>query len=188
MAIRVLTARLPLAALALTLGACDDPLALPPPSSANAVDTVTVYALTGTSLSLPSGLDIVSGGPARTDRAEPFDLAFDLTAGGAVLYPAAAIGVNTDAALLVATQPFDQVLTAPTEGFQRDSGVTVTAGMVLVARSRSTNQACALLGSLPRYAKLEVLAINPSARSITLKTLINANCGYRDLEPGFPEN
>ena len=47
---------------------------------------------------------------------------------------------------------------APDEGFQRDTAVTIAADAVLVVRSRSSNQACSLLGSLPRYGKAEEIA------------------------------
>jgi len=167
--------------------ACNDPLALPLPSFENALDTVTIHALTGTALTLPSGFDIVNGAPARTDRAEPFDFAFDMNGDVALLYPAAALGVNTDAALQLSTLDFAAITTAPTEGFQRDSAVTISTGTVLIARSRSTNQACALLGSLPRYGKFRILTVDPAARAVIIETLINTNCGYRDLEPGLPE-
>lgn len=169
--------------------ACNDPLALPPPQSENVVDTVTIHALRGTALTLPSGFDIVSRAPTRTDRAEPFDFAFDINdAGVALLYPAAVLGVSTDAALLVSTQDFTAITTAPTEGFQRDSAVSVSNGTVVIARSRTTNQACSILGSLPRYGKFRILTVDATTRAVTIETLINTNCGYRDLEPGLPES
>lgn len=176
-------------AAALVLTGCEDPLALPPPSFQNTLDTATIYALRGTDLTLPSGFDIVNGAPSRTDRAEPFDIAFDLADDGrALLYPAFALGVNTDAAVLISSDTFDGLVTAPSEGYERDTAVAVTPGTVFVGRSRSTNQACALLGSLPRYGKFRVLSVNTTARSITIESLINANCGYRDLVVGYPEN
>ena len=168
---------------------CDDPLALPPPQFTNVLDTAVLYALRGTALTLPSGYDVVAGAPARTDRAEPFDFAFDIADDGrALLYPAFAIGVSTDAGLVTSGIAFEAILEAPTEGFQRDTAVVVVPDDVLVVRSRSTNQACALLGSLPRYGKLRVLALDPTARTLTFEVLINSNCGYRGLQPGLPED
>jgi hypothetical protein len=168
---------------------CDDPLALPPPQFANALDTAVLHALRGTALTLPSGYDVVAGAPARTDRAEPFDFAFDIADDGrALVYPAAAIGVNSDAGVAETALDFEAIEAAPSEGFQRDTAVAVAPGTVLIVRSRSTNQACALLGSLPRYGKLRVLALDGVARTVTFEVLVNANCGYRALQPGLPEN
>jgi hypothetical protein len=178
-----------LALPALAAVACDNPLALPPAQFANTLDTAVVYALRGTALALPSGFDIVNAGPARTDRSEAFDFAFDIADdGAAIIYPANALGVTTDAALLVSDQTFESVLTAPTDGFQRDTAVTVVVGTVLIGRSRVSNVGCALVGALPRYGKFRVLAVDLGTRALTLETLINTNCGYRDLEPGLPEN
>ena len=58
---------------------CDNTLALPPATIPNVVDTVTLHALLGTAIELPSGFDVVLGRAARTDRpTEGFDIAFDL--------------------------------------------------------------------------------------------------------------
>ncbi|MEX1051106.1 MAG: hypothetical protein WEC54_06095, partial [Gemmatimonadales bacterium] len=72
--------------------------------------------------------------------------------------------------------------------FQRDTAVTVVVGTVLIGRSRASNVGCVVVGALPRYGKFRVLAVDIGTRALTLETLINTNCGYRDLEPGLPEN
>jgi hypothetical protein len=36
------------------------------------------------------------------------------------------------------------------------------------------------------YGKFEVLAIDTTARRVDLRVLVDQNCGYRGLEPGFP--
>ena len=38
------------------------------------------------------------------------------------------------------------------------------------------------------YGKIEILAIDPVARSVTFRYLVNNNCGYLGLEPGLPRN
>jgi hypothetical protein len=57
---------------------------------------------------------------------------------------------------------------------------------VFIGRSRNTSGNCYYLGSLPRYGKFRVVAVDVPNRTITLETLVNVNCGYRKLEPGFP--
>lgn len=171
------------------LSACDNPLALPPPSFENRVDTVTIFALTGTPIQQPSAYDIINRTPARTDRAQAFDFAFDLdSAGRAVLLPTRALGLTAQAGIAVQTAPFDSVVRAPDEGFVEDSIVRIREGDVFVGRSRVSPEQCALLGSLPRYGKFRVLTVDPSARAVTFELLVNANCGFRNLQPGFPES
>ena len=36
--------------------------------------------------------------------------------------------------------------------------------------------------------KFEILEIDAVARTVTIKTLVNENCGYIGLEPGLPED
>lgn len=168
--------------------ACGDPLALPPARFENTVETVVLYALEGTDIRLPSAYDVINRRTARIDRFQPFDFAFDLDAGGTpLLLPSVFLGVFPGSGILRPEASFEGVISAPTDGFTADSAVAIAVGDVFVVRSR-TEQCSALLGSLPRYGKFRVLAVDPATRTITLEALVNANCGYRDLQPGFPEN
>ena len=63
-----------------------------------------------------------------------------------------------------------------------DSAVPVALGDRFIVRSRVV---CTSLG-VPLYGKLEVLAFQDS--TITFRTLVNENCGYKDLLPGLPAN
>lgn len=168
--------------------ACHNPLALPPPLFNNTVDTAEIFALQGTDVTLPSAFDVVSGKVARTDLAQPFDFAFDIDSTDTpVLYPEGALGISPDAGIAIVSQPFDSITTAPTTTtFQADSAVAIALGTVFIARSRVAGQNCSISGSLPRYGKFRVLAIDRGARSLTLQMLIDLNCGYRSLEPGTP--
>jgi hypothetical protein len=166
--------------------ACDDQLQLIPATNSNAVDTVTIYALRGTAVALPSGYDVPQKSAARTDVAQ-FDFAFDLDGGGeSLIYPAGALGLERGPGILRADQDFDSLKTAPTTGYVDSVAVAVPPGTVFVVRSRPYLIGCELTGELPRYGKFRVLAVDPSARSLTLETLVNQNCGYRSLEPGLP--
>jgi hypothetical protein len=171
---------------ALTATACDSPLDVPAASDTNVVSTVTLFALRGTSLALPSAYDIVARSVAHTDRVEAFDFAVDLADnGGALVYPAGALGLPKSAGLLVSAG-FDTITSAPLTGFVTDSVLPVGVGTVFVGKSRPNGLNCALAGSLPRYGKFLVLAVDPVARSITFQVLVDANCGYRGLQPGIP--
>jgi len=169
------------------LVACGTGTTLPPPRIENLVDTTTLYALSGTSIHLPSGFDVVSGTAVRTDRDYPLDFAFDLdTAGTATLWPAGMLGLIGTPGLLRSDQAFADVLSAPLDGYVSDSLLIVDEGAVFVARSRASSSLCTLSSSLPRYGKFHVLAIDRQARSVTLEFLVDQNCGYRGLEPGLP--
>ena len=64
-----------------------------------------------------------------------------------------------------------------------DKPVALAAGRVFFARSALPNN-CFL--GIPNYAKLEVLSFNAAQRSVIFRILVDANCGYRGLEPGIP--
>ena len=170
-----------------SLSACNDPFDLGRAFFENSVDTTTIFALRGTAIQLPSAFDIVVNQTARTDRAEPFDFAFDIDANGrAVLLPARTLGFSVNAGILVSDSTFDAVTDAPLEGYTDSIAVAIQVGDIFVARSRVTNAQCGLLGSLPRYGKFRVLVIDTQQRLLTVETLVNINCGFRGLEPGTP--
>ena len=39
---------------------------------------------------------------------------------------------------------------------------------------------------MPKYGKLEILGFQDS--TVTFRSLVNDNCGYKDLLPGLPDN
>lgn len=169
------------------LAACGTGTTLPPSRIENLVDTTTLYALSGTSIHLPSGFDVVGGTAVRTDRDYPLDFAFDLdTTGAAAIWPAGMLGLSGTPGLLRSNQAFSDVLSAPLDGYVTDSLLTIDEGTVFVARSRPSSSLCTLSSSLPRYGKFHVLAIDRQERSVTLEFLVDENCGYRGLEPGLP--
>jgi hypothetical protein len=97
------------------------------------------------------------------------------------------LGGSRTAGTLVRSESFDDVTRAPLEDYVTDSTRVITEGMVLVGRSRSSSVGCPItVGSLPRYAKLEILEIDDDARTLTLRLMVNLNCGYRDLVEGIP--
>lgn len=174
-------------AVVLVAAGCDDPFELPPALFENVVDTTTIFALRGTAITLPSAFDIVGNSKARTDRAEPFDFAFDIdSTGQPVVLPAGALGLTAEAGLIMSDTGFDALVTAPVTGYVIDSAVAITTGTVFIGRSRLSNSQCALLGSLPRYGKFRVIEIDTQGRALVVEGLVNENCGFRSLEPGIP--
>ncbi|HKU61434.1 MAG TPA: hypothetical protein VJQ44_09485 [Gemmatimonadales bacterium] len=181
--LRPLLLLLPLAALA----ACSDSNSLADPTDENVVEENTIGSLKYTPITTASGYSI-STGPIRTDQTGELDFAFDIdgdpATGQPVLLPRAVLGIvssgSADPGIQKTTQEFDKITEAPSNGYITDQKVPVAVGDRLLVRSRVI---CSI--GVPIYAKLEVLSIEDA--EIHFKVLTDQNCGYRGLEPGFPD-
>lgn len=178
---------LSLAATAATAAACGDPFGLPRPSFQNVVDTVSLYALSGTPIATPSAYRMEFRQVVRTDQTTQFDFAFDIdTAGRALLLPTGAMRLGRASGTQVSSVPFDSVRLAPDRGYDLDSALVLNVGTVAILQSRPTSCAFSVAGAFFFYAKLEVVAVDTAARRLDLHILVDQNCGYRGLEPGLP--
>ncbi len=174
------------------IAACGNPLGLPAAYSTNQVDSlVSLYALSGTPVSLPSGYSIypfIGKHVVRTDQGNSFDFAFDIdTTGQAKLLPTGPLKLGKSGLQISALQ-FDSIKIAPTSGYKEDSAQVVNVNSVLILHSSPLTCPFGLPGVY--YAKLHVLAIDttstPNGRRIDFEILNDLNCGYRGLEPGLP--
>ena len=175
-------------AVAVALG-CGDPLGLPRPGIPNVVDTVSLYALSGTPIATPSAYRLDLKLPVRTDQSSLFDFAFDIdTTGRARLLPTGALGLTRSSGGQVMAVPFDSIHVAPDRSYQLDSALVVDVGDVAVMHSQPAT--CSFGIPAFFYAKLRVLAVDttagPNGRRIDFEILVDANCGYRGLDPGLP--
>ncbi len=176
------------AAAGLGQGACNSESLLPEAGYLNVVDTVTLYALRGTEVTLPSGYDVANRTTSRTDVAT-FDFAFDInTAGQGVALPAGALRLAREPGSAPVTTPFDSIIEAPESGYLDSLPVPIAPGTVFVVRSRFLLAGCEFAGAVPRYGKFRVMEIDPALRRLKLQALVNRNCGYRGLQPGNPPN
>lgn len=166
-------------------GGCGSTLGPPQATSENVVDTVTLYAASGTPVGSPSAYDVFGGVRVRTDVTPVFDFLFDMTDSGAKLYPPGALPGLARTGALQLGGAFDAITSAPTGGWNDSSAIGVIPGTVVLARSRAVNCGYAFLSV---YAKLEVLALDTLSRSISFQILSDINCGYRDLTPGIPKH
>jgi len=170
--------------------ACGNPSGLAAYTS-NKPDTVTIYALSGTPVALPSGYSIPAQAAVRTDAAPSFDFAFDIdTAGRALLLPTGALKLGQQSGLQISTQQFDSIKFAPTGGYHLHSAQVLTDSTVLIAHS--TLVTCSFGVQTYYYAKLHVLAIDttsgPNGRRLQFVILADLNCGFRGLQEGLPRN
>ncbi len=171
------------------IAACGNPLGLPAAFISNVVDTVHVYALSGTPVSLPSGYSIFSRRAVRTDQGQPFDFAFDLdTTARATLLSTGAMKLGPGSGLQISAMQFDSIKIAPTTNYKQDSAQVVNINSVLILHSTTVTCPYGLPGVY--YSKLHVLDIDttstPNGRRIDFEILSDLNCGYRGLQPGVP--
>lgn len=174
--------------------ACDDPFALEA-TLETVRDTLTVFAMSGTTPAYPSALDARTGFIVRIEPDIAFDVAFDLNPDGSVrVIPARLISqtkiefgqqiATQSVALQVPTGTFDAITIAPTSGYKVDSLVTVDPGEPVVLRVESSS--CFLSPVL--FAKFVVDSVNVGTRQIFFRTVRNPNCGFRSFQPGVPRD
>ena len=168
--------------------ACSDPNELAPPADKNFVDTLSLFALSGTSVQSPSGYSVLDGA-VRTDRTTSFEFAYDIAINGidTVRYflPQAVLDLqvnnSVNPGLQRRAEGFDTIRRAPSNGYITSDSLEVDSGQVYIVRSRLV---CGIGVSL--YSKIEILKFVDSTRTVDLKVLANTNCGYKRLTPGFP--
>lgn len=166
------------------LAACPEDFGPLAPDMVNEVDTLSLWALSGSQLHLPSAYDLKTRSAVRPYQTVAFDFAFDLTpTGEARLFPSDALGLTGRSGLQMTTSAFPAVLVAPTGGYVDSSAVDIAADAVVLVQSRPDN---CFVGVVPYYAKLHVLTVDLVERRLDIEILTDANCGYRGLEPGLP--
>ena len=192
---RSLTSAIVPVAAALVVVGCGDVPGLPAAIYPNRTDSlVSVYALTGTPVTSPSGYLIVDRRVVRTDIiGATFDFVFDIDSlGRAVLFPTGAVNLGRQSGAQISSLPFDSLRSAPSSGYKVDSAVVLTIGSVVALHSRSVQCSFDFQPVHNYFAKLLVLDIDttssPTGRRIDLRVLTNINCGYRGLEPGLPRS
>jgi len=162
---------------------------LPPAGIPNIIDTSTLYALQGTNIPTVSAYDIANARPTRLELGQSFDFAVDVAGNGrAIIIPAGVLGIPTEAGVQSTDEAFSSITKAPLEDYIQDNTITVAVNGVFLAQSRVTIEFCRFVGAVPRYGKFKVVAIDTQARTVQLESLVNLNCGYRDLTEGIPEN
>lgn len=191
------TAALRAATLTLLLAGCGTDLTLPPATAPITTQQITLFAITNTPVSTSSAYDMLNLFEVRVDQSNGFDFAFDLrfdSAYGigkpgdtvAVLIPRGALGFVTDPGLMAlpGIYNFDSLQVAPSGGYTRDKAVAIHEGNTLYAASRI--QTCNFGFTLPHYAKLLIQKIDLAAYSVTIRVVIDPNCGYRQVNSGVP--
>jgi hypothetical protein len=175
------------------LSACGS-LTRPKAQTENSTDTLTVYALNHTPVAAPVGIWLFGRTSSVISSNFNFDLAFDLDSlGNATMYTVRYIAGTLSGAHSVSVQRYtggyDALLKAPSTGYITDSLFTTKVGDVF-AISTSDPSACSFsIYSSVIYAKLEVMDINPVARTVKARFTVDPNCGFFSLIPsGIPKD
>lgn len=184
------------AALSITFAsaACGS-LTRPGAQTDNATDTVTVYAINGTAVDAPTGLWLFGQQATVVTSSFSFDLAFDIDSTGQTkMYTVRYIagGLSTLAhtvSLQRYNGTFESLGRAPTSGYVADSLLTVNTGDVIVVQTSDPNACSFSIYSNVIYGKVQVLAIDPTARAIKTRFTVDPNCGFLSLAPtGIPKD
>ena len=178
---------------AVVINACGDPTSIKA-SLPTMVDTLSVFALSGTPPAYPSGLSIVGGIPVRVDGFANFDVAFDINQDGdAVILPVklvvASPGGSRPVFLQKVSGTFETVTEAPKTGFDADSALVMQLGEVVVIKSAhnvSDGDVCRFAINPNIYAKIAVDSVNQASRTIYFKLGLDPNCGFRSFADGVP--
>jgi hypothetical protein len=174
-----------LPALTVLAVGCSNTTGLPAPFSPNVVDTVSLWALRGTDISLPSAFSLSGNTTVRTDQTTAFDFAFDFDSiGEPALFPLGTLNLGQLSGLMQTTTAFDAITLAPTATYVLDKPLALDTGMVVIVRSRPT--VCSFGATVSYYAKLRVLGVDSTAKRLDMEILVDQNCGYRGLQPGLP--
>ena len=156
-------------------------------------DTLTLWALSGTSPSFPSAYLASSGAITRADGSFNFDIALDIDPTNKIIvYPQRLVGVPLSGPKPVGLQritgTFDALTRAPTSGYVFDSTFAVTPGQGLVMQVQSSNDCLAFISTV-RYTKFVIDSIDATRRLIYFRAVHDPNCGYRTLVAGtVPKN
>jgi hypothetical protein len=180
--------RVAVVALATAAVACGDPTR-PKATIANLLLSYSVYGLVGAPAASANALNLFVG-PARADAAFDFDVALDLDPTGKILvYPVRAVAgplagiVATRVGLQTVTGSFESVREAPDRGYDTITVRTIQPGTVVVAELVNlVSGLCTFsLSGSSTYAKFVVDSVNPTARRFFVRSVGDANCGYRSL-------
>jgi hypothetical protein len=179
------------------LSACSNPTNLKA-SLPTTVDSLSVFALSGTPPTYPSGIAILARQPVRVDGFGVdglpfFDVALDIDAAGhAIIYPVKLVVISPRGSrpvgLIKVAGVFDSVTDAPKTGYEADSSLVMAPGEVVVVQSahNTSGDLCQLALSPNIYAKIAVDSIDIASRTLFLRLGLDPNCGFRSFVTGIP--
>jgi hypothetical protein len=169
--------------------ACQDVTQSINPTTNVAEDTLTVFPLRGSPNAAPTAFDLFLIRTLRVGDGTLYDLAIDTATNAAVVYPSQLIDNEApNTGIQKTALPFDAIPSAPLEGYQDSTAVTMTVGETIIVRGRNL---CAngFPGRDVFYSKLQLLEFGASDgfRTARFRIRSNPNCGFRSFADGLPE-
>jgi hypothetical protein len=156
-------------------------------------DSGVVFALNGAPAGAPTALHVFSGTRLAADASFSFDVAFDLDpANQVIVLPQRAVASSLAAShtvgLQAVTTDFASIDRAPKNGYRADTALVTHAGQIVLVESQDQN-ACGISVTGTRiYAKIQVMAVDPATRQITIKYTVDPNCGFLSFASGVPKD
>jgi hypothetical protein len=174
------------------LNACGNPNSLQA-SLPTSVDSLSLWALSGTPPTFPRGLSITARQAVRVDASASFDVALDINdAGEPVVYPEKLIvstpGGSRPVGIQLVTGSFDEIAEAPKTGFETDSALVLAPGQTVIVQSphNASGEICEFAISPQLYAKITVDSVNLASRVLYFRMGLDPNCGFRSFADGIP--
>ena len=182
--------RVVVVALATVVVACGDPTR-PRATTPNLLLAFSIHALTAAPPGIANAMNMFTG-PMRADASFDFDVALDLDPTGKILvYPVRAVAgplagfVPTRVGLQTVSGSFEALREAPERGYDTLNVKTISPGTVMAVELVDLAQGlCTFsLNGSSTYAKFVVDSVNATTRRFYIRSVADANCGYRSLVP-----
>jgi hypothetical protein len=178
--------------VAAVLNACGDPTNIKA-QLPTLVDTLSVWALSGSPPSYPSAISIPRRQIVNVSAAASFDVALDINAAGQpVIYPVRLVvstpGGGRPVGLQKVPGTFETVTAAPRSGYETDSALVVALGETVVVQAphNIAQEVCQFAISPNLYAKIAVDSVNLASRILYFRLATDPNCGFRSFANGIP--
>jgi len=175
-------------ALATLAIACGDPTR-PQATTINYLLQYSVFGLTTAPAGASNAVALYLG-PTRADPSFGFDFALDLDNTGKILvYPVRAIAgplagiVPSRVGLQTVSSSFEALREAPQTGYDTITVRTITPGQVVAVELLDvlTSRCVFAFNGSTTYAKFVVDSINATTKRFYVRSVANANCGFRSL-------
>jgi hypothetical protein len=164
-----------------------------PSSLPTVTDSGAVYAINGAPAGAPTSLHLFSGSLLPADATFTFDVAFDISATGAItILPqravASGLAPTHTVGLQLATGVFGSVLSAPKSGYRADTALVANVGQVILIQSTDANACGVSLTGSTIYGKVVVDSVSTAARTLWIHYSSDPNCGFVSFAAGLPKN
>jgi hypothetical protein len=101
---------------------------------------------------------------------------------------ASSLAASHTVSLQAVTSDFATLDRAPKNGYRADTALVARPGQVVVVESQDPNACGISITGTRIYAKIQVVAVDPVTRQITIKYTVDPNCGFLSFASGVPKD